>query len=271
MAFVSFLTDFGILDPFVGEMKGVLASLAPDARPVDLTHGIARGNIREGAWILERTWEAFPPGTVHVAVVDPGVGTDRRPLVARAGDRYFVGPDNGLLVPALDAAGSAEIREIGVRDPDHVPRGSTFDGRDRFTPAAASLVHGAGLDEFGPAVRDPVRLPSWRPHDGPGGWSVEIIRVDGYGNLVTTAEESFLREAFGEDWRDVRVQAGGERLDGVRTAYAEVPEGTELISIGGGGTLEISVRGGSAAERLGLGAGDRVFLADPAEGPEAVS
>ena len=158
------------------------------------------------------------------------------------------------------------IREIDMRDPDHRPRGTTFDGRDRFTPAAAALARGAALEELGPEVFDALPLPSWEPQEGPGGWSVEVIREDRYGNLVTTAEQGFLEERLGEDWRELKVRAGSTDLDGIKTAYADVPDGDALLTIGGSGTLEISVRGGSAAERTGVRSGDRVFLAAPDTG-----
>lgn len=265
MGVISLLTDFGLSDPYVGELKGVLLRLAPSARLVDLTHGVRPGAIREGAWVLASGYGWFPAGTCHVAVVDPGVGGSRRGLVASSGGHFFVGPDNGLLVPALESAGGAEIREISVRDPEHVRRGTTFDGRDVFAPIAARLHAGAPLSSLGPEVHDPVPMAPFRPRPVDHGWEVEIVRVDRFGNLVTVADEGFLRRELGEDWRSASVRVGGSSVRGIRLAYGDVPAGQPLLSIGGGGTLEISVRGGSARRLLGVGAGARVRLMAPEE------
>lgn len=265
MPLVTLLTDFGLGDPYVGEMKGVLLRLAPGTSIVDVTHGIRPGAIREGAWVLSRVWASFPDGTCHVVVVDPGVGSGRRGLVVSAGGHRFVGPDNGLLQAAFEPPG-AEIREIALRELEHVRRGTTFDGRDVFAPAAARLVLGAGVGEFGPEVTDPVSLAPFRPvrHPG-GGFVVEIVRTDRFGNLVTPLEEGFLREVFAEDWRSVAVIAGKVRLQGVKLAYTDVEPAEGVLTIGGAGTLEISVRDGNARKRLGLDAGDTVILEGPVD------
>ncbi len=262
---IALLTDFGVADPYVGEMKAVLLRLAPEARVVDVTHGVRPGAIREAAWILSRVWRSFPEGTCHVCVVDPGVGSARRGLAVAAGGHLFVGPDNGVLQAAFDAPGG-EIRELALRDLDHVRRGTTFDGRDVFAPAAARLVRGTPLGEAGPEVQDPVPLAPFRPvRRAEGGFTCEIVRTDRFGNLITTAEEGFLRDAFAEDWRAVTVVAGRTRVTGVRLAYADVAPGEPLLTIGGAGTLEISVRDGNARKRIGLEAGDTVVLEAPGE------
>ncbi len=265
MALITLLTDFGGSDSFVGEMKGAILSIDPTIRIVDLAHGVAAGNVREGAWVLSRTWDAFPPETCHLAVVDPGVGSERRAIAVRTADRWFVGPDNGLLMSAVDAAnGAREIREVAVRELDRPRRGTTFDGRDLFAPVAARLVTGAEFAQLGPEVHDPVGVGSFRPKPSGDMFEAEIIRTDRFGNLVTTADEAFLRSTFGEDWRRIRVHAGDTSLEGVLLGYAERPAGEALLTIGGAGTLEISVNRGSARKKLGLAAGDFVSL----EGPE---
>ena len=262
---IALLTDFGLSDPYVGEMKAVLLRLAPASPVVDVTHGVRPGAIREAGWILSRVFPQYPAGTVHVVVVDPGVGSGRRGLVVSAGGHLFVGPDNGVLQAAFEA-GSAEIRELAVRELDHVRRGTTFDGRDVFAPAAAGLASGADPATFGPEVTDPVTLPGYRPaRRAGGGFEAEIIRADRFGNLITTVEEGFLRETFGEDWRGASVTVGTTSIAGVRLAYADVGVGELLLSIGGSGTLEVSVHGGSARKHLGAGAGDRILLELPAD------
>jgi len=263
MRIITLLTDFGLRDPFVGEMKAVLLGLAPEARLVDLTHGVTAGGVREAAWILRKAWELFPAGTCHLVVVDPGVGGSRRALAASAGGHVFVGPDNGVLAPALASAGEPQVREIAVRELDRVRRGTTFDGRDVFAPAAARLARGAELAEFGPEIRDFLAVASFVPEPVPGGWSVEIVRADHFGNLVTTAEEDFLRRELGERWREARVRIGESWIEGIRLSYGEVAEGESLLSIGGSGTLEVSVNRGSARERHGAEPGERVLLAAP--------
>ncbi len=262
---LTLLTDFGLSDPYVGEMKAVLLRLAPEAAVVDVTHGVRPGAIREGGWILSRVWRSFPGGACHVCVVDPGVGSARRGLVVAAAGHLFVGPDNGILQTAFEQPG-AEIREIAFRELEHVRRGTTFDGRDVFAPTAARLLRGTAITEVGPEVQDPVPLAPFRPaRRADGGFACEIVRTDRFGNLITTAEEAFLRETFDEGWRSIAVVAGRTRVAGIRLAYADVPPGEALLTIGGSGTLEISVREGNARKRLGLNAGDTVILEAPAE------
>lgn len=266
MRLVTLLTDFGLADPYVGEMKAVLVRLAPGLTVIDLTHGIAPGAVREAAWVLRNAWSQFPPGTCHVAVVDPGVGSERRALAVDAGGHLFVGPDNGLLHPAWEAAGVVEIREISTRETEHRRRGTTFDGRDVFATVAARLATGLSPAQVGREVHDPVTLPSFTPRaQGAGVWEAEVVRVDRFGNLVTAADESFLREALGEDWRALEVLLGDTRLRGVRLGYEEVPRGEALLTIGGAGTLEVSINQGSARKHFGLKAGDTVRIEVPSE------
>jgi S-adenosylmethionine hydrolase len=245
-------------------MKAVAKSIAPDLEIVDVTHGIAPGAVREAAWVLRKAWSLFPEGTCHVAVVDPGVGSGRRALAASAAGHTFVGPDNGLLVAALhSAAGDREIREITLREIDHRRRGTTFDGRDVFAPTGARLATGLRLGEVGPEVHDPIPLLAFDPVPVDDGWDVEIVRVDRFGNLVTVVEESFLRESFGEDWRAVSVLVGDRSVAGIRSSYEDVGAGEALLTIGGSGPLEVSVRGGSARDEFSGAPGGRIRLHRP--------
>ncbi len=274
MPLISLLTDYGHDDPFVGEMKAVILGVFGAASIVDLSHGVAPGAIREAAWILSRSWSTFPAGTCHLAVVDPGVGADRRPIAAAWGGHLFVGPDNGILGPALEMAADGstpEVREIAVREIERVRRGSTFDGRDVFAPVAARLASGLPLAEVGPEIHDLVSLRTFAPTPAAGGWEGEIIRVDHYGNLVTTIEETFLKEKFGEDWRDVRVRVGDRGLAGIRLAYADVEAGELVLTIGGAGTLEISANRASARETVGVAPGERVRVERPGDDGAAES
>jgi S-adenosylmethionine hydrolase len=252
MPLLSLLTDFGLSDPFVGEMKGIAKRVSPNLEMIDVTHGIARGDVREAAWVLAKAWRMFPEGTCHVAVVDPGVGTGRKALAASAAGHLFVAPDNGLLMPALESIpGDRELREVTLREIDHRRRGTTFDGRDLFAPIGARLASGLRLAELGPEVHDPVGMAPFRPVPADDAWDVEIVRVDRFGNLVTVVEEAFLREKFEEDWRAVSVRVGDRRISGVQSGYEDVGPGEPLLTVGGSGTLEVAVRGGSARELLG--------------------
>ncbi len=267
MPLVTLLTDFGLADSYVGELKGVLLRTGPDLRWVDLSHHVSPGNVREGAWLLLHAWDLFPAGTVHLTVVDPGVGGARRPLAARGGGHFFVGPDNGLLAPALQAAAAErEIREISYRELERPRRGTTFDGRDVFAPVAAKLALGAPLHEIGPEASSLMPLASFGPTPREGAWEAEVVRADRFGNLVTVAGEDFLRRELGKRWRDVSVRVGEREIRGVRIAYEEVPPGDLLLTIGSAGTLEISCRGGSAREVTGCAPGERVTLRALPEG-----
>jgi hypothetical protein len=260
MSPISLLTDFGLRDPFVGELKAELLAGGCET-VIDLTHEIEPGNVREASWVLLKSWDRFPPGTCHLAVVDPGVGSARRAVAAAAGRHRFVGPDNGILAPALRAAGDAVVHEIAASAAGSTRRGTTFDGRDVFAPAAARLAAGASLAELGPSVGEIARLPPFDPVPDGDGWSAEVIRVDRFGNVVTVFEECFLRSAFGEGWPRITAIAGGRAVQGIRRAYEEVGEGDLLLTIGGSGTLEICMNRGRAADRLALRAGDRVHVA----------
>ncbi|MGQ0722316.1 MAG: SAM hydrolase/SAM-dependent halogenase family protein [Candidatus Eiseniibacteriota bacterium] len=259
MPAISVLTDFGLRDPFVGELKAELLRGGCET-VIDLTHEIDPGNVREASWVLLKSWARFPSGTCHLAVVDPGVGSARRAIVAAAGGHRFVGPDNGILAAALADAGGAVIHEIAAPVPASARRGTTFDGRDLFAPAAARLARGAALAEFGPKIGEIVRLAPFDPVPDGGGWSAEVIRVDRFGNVVTVVEESFLRSAFGEGWTGITVTAGGRAVRGIRRAYDEVGAGEPLLTIGGSGTLELCVNRGRASDGLALRAGDSVRI-----------
>ena len=270
MPLVTLLTDFGLTDSYVGELKAALLRGEADLRWVDLSHNVSPGGVREAAWLLLHAWDFFPAGTVHLAVVDPGVGGTRRPLAARAGGHFFVGPDNGLLAPALHAAGcEPEIREISYRELEWPRRGTTFDGRDVFAPVAAKLAAGVPLHQVGPDAAGLTQLEPFAPTPCDGGWEVEVVRADRFGNLVTVASEAFLRREFGEKWRDVLVRVGAHEVRGVRIAYEEVPAGELLLTIGSAGTLEVSCNRGCALDMTGCVSGNKVTLRALAEGEAA--
>lgn len=247
---VALLTDFGTRDPYVGVMKGVMLGLCPDLVFVDLTHEVAPQEVREGSFHLWASYRFFPSGTVFLAVVDPGVGSGRRAMALFAQDRFFVAPDNGLLTPFLKDP--FEAREIPV-PPEASP---TFHGRDVFAPAAAQIACRGALPKEWPAITDPVRSPWPEPHRKGDQIEGEVLHVDRFGNLITNIPGDWLKPG-------VIVEVQGVRIRGLKRTYAEVPPGAFLALVGSSGLLEISVREGSAAQRLKAGQGAKVRIGLP--------
>ena len=249
MTIVTLTTDFGSRDPWVGIVKGVILARCPTARLVDLTHEVSAQDVLEGMLVLAAAVPYFPPGTVHLAVVDPGVGSERRPLAVEAGGQRFVGPDNGLLSVAYDQPGWRAVR---LTAPAHqlTPLSRTFHGRDVFAPAAAALAGGIALEALGPRVDDPRRLePPRARRDGPA-TTGEVVRVDRFGNLLTSITAADVTAVAGP----VVVEVGGQRVPLV-DAYAAVAPGQAAGIVGSEDRLEVFVRDGSAAVALGLGRG----------------
>lgn len=258
MPIVTLTTDFGHRDPFVGIVKGVVLGICPDARLVDLTHEVAPGDIEGAALAVEQAVGFFPPGTIHLAVVDPGVGSARRALGVEASVGVFVGPDNGLF--SFVFAGP-EWRAVSLEAPAYrLPDVSrTFHARDVFAPAAAHLACGADLARFGPRVLEPVRLPrrGWRRE----GDSVigEVIEWDRFGNLLTSVTTEAV-ECLGSP-SDVVVFVDGRRVGGVAPSYSALPEGTIGAIFGSSGRVEIFARNADARALLGARRGTLIRVA----------
>jgi hypothetical protein len=242
---ITLITDFGTADGYVGEMKGVILSLVEDVEVVDITHDIPPQDVDRARLTLARVWRRFPKGTIHVVVVDPGVGSTRNALAASSDDRFLVGPDNGVLSPALLTRG-AQVIELPVPP----TAAATFHGRDLFAPAAAALARGESLETLGVAAKEPIirRTPeAKRAADG----SVvgEVIAVDRFGNAVTNL---------------IALRGGVVEVNGttvpIRRVYAEVEPGAPVAVVGSTGFIEIAVRDGSAATQLAIGRGTRVVL-----------
>lgn len=242
-------TDFGLTDHYVGTMKGVVAAQAPGIEMVDITHGVPAFDIAEGAFAIAQAYPFFPEGTVHVVVVDPGVGTARRPIAVRACGHLFVAPDNGVLSQVIEDALDHEARQIRVRH--GLPSLSdTFHGRDLFAPAGARLAAGLPFGEVGPRVRDLRLLPPARPSEG----VARVLHVDTYGNVVTGFRPGDLRAG---DCLRLSGVAVCERA----SSYASVKDGRPFLVTGSSGFLEVSVNRASAARTLGVRAGDSVTIA----------
>lgn len=258
MPVVTLLTDFGTADYFVAAMKGVILSRCPAAVLVDVTHEVPPQDVRAGAFTLLATYREFPAGTVHLAVVDPGVGSDRRPVVASAGGHLFVGPDNGLLGYVLAREPGARVHHLTRDALFRKPLSTTFHGRDVFAPAAAALAAGARPEELGPEVADFVRMDLARPRrTGDGALEGVMLHVDRFGNCVT----SFTREEVPEG-RGVRVTVRGREIRSIRRYFAEegAKAGEPFGIWGSAGFLELAVYRGSAAGLLGAAAGEPVTL-----------
>ena len=253
MTLVSLTTDFGTRDPYAAAMKGVLLEGCPDARIVDLTHEIGPHDVLEGALFLAAAVPYFPAGTIHVAVVDPGVGTGRRGLVAATAGQLVVCPDNGLLT-LLARRYEVTARAIENRALFRTPVSPTFHGRDVFAPVAAYLACGGDVSKVGPPIEDLVRLPLPEPARSGGVVRGEVIHIDHFGNAVTNIDAP----AFDALDRPLAVAAGGRELGHLKLTYGDVPAGDALALIGSAGLLEVAVREASAADRLGLRLGDAV-------------
>ena len=254
---ITLTTDFGTRDPFVGAMKGVILRIAPQARLVDLTHEVAPHDVWEAALALEAAVGFFPPGTVHLAVVDPGVGSARRPLAVSARGQHFVGPDNGLFSFLFAEEGwSAVCLEAAAY---RLPRVSpTFHGRDIFAPAAAHLALGTPLRAFGSPVADPVliRWPSARREAG--ALVGEVLHADRFGNLVASLRAADL-EGLGPG-ESLVVEVEGKEVGGIVGCFADLPPRGAGALVGSSDRLEIAVREGSALEKTGARRGSRVSV-----------
>jgi hypothetical protein len=249
---VTLLTDFGLQDAYVGVMKGVLLARVAHLRIVDLTHAIAAQDILGAAWQLAQAWPFFPTGSVHVAVVDPGVGSERSILVAEDRGHAFLAPDNGLLGPVL--SGAARVFELDLERYARPETSRTFHGRDLFAPAAAALAGGLEPRELGPPAES-GRGGAWPEvqETASGELRVEVLCVDHFGNLITTLPAARLAGAAWSVW------VGTRELPLLRT-YADVEPGEPLALIGSCGTLEVSVRDGHAGALLDARAGSQVCL-----------
>ena len=250
---VTLLTDFGLDDAYVGSVKGVLLTVNPRVRLVDLTHTVPPQDIRRAALLLEAAWRYFPRGSVHLAVVDPGVGGSRRPIAIEAGGHYFVGPDNGLFGFCFDLPGARGVVLADARY-HRRPVSRTFHGRDIFAPVAAHCSRGVRLAALGPPLRHPVRLSGAEPRRLGGRVDGEVLLVDRFGNLLTSLRGRDLPGPA--DWGVLRI--GGARIRGLAGTYAERPQGALGALIDSSGRVEVFVRAGSARRRLGVGPGAAV-------------
>ncbi len=281
---IAILTDFGLQDAYVGVMKGVLLRLCPSARLADLTHAILPQNVRQAAYTLWSAYRYFPPQTVFLVVVDPGVGTPRAPIAVQTAQGCFVAPDNGVLSYALR---ELEVRAaVRLENPTYQlqPTSHTFHGRDIFSPAAAYLACGVPIAELGPPLENWQQLPPPTLRAENGLLRGEVLHIDRFGNVITSigrlswkdAHTLHLAPAFGAqtapalDFSAQRcaVRFRGHTLQGVQPTYGAVPVGTLTALVGSSGMLELGINQGNAARALGAALGDEVTVALRAEGRE---
>lgn len=262
--FISFLSDYGLQDGFVGTCHGVMKRIAPDVEIIDVTHGIEPQQVLQGALVLADTLEFMPLG-VHLAVVDPGVGGARRPLALEDGDgRLYVGPDNGLLIPAAEAGGGiAAAHELANPGYALQPVSRTFHGRDLFAPAAAHLALGVPLAELGPPVDQEVlvRIAVPEPEIAPPRIVATALVIDRFGNVQLNVDRSALDEAGAEPGTRVSLDLAAGRWPAVvARTFADVASGDLVVFEDSSGKVALAVSGGSAAKALGLSVGERVWI-----------
>lgn len=276
---ITLTTDFGVRDAYVGAMKGVMVDIAPEAQFVDITHEIPPQDVRHAAYVLWSALPYFPASSVHLVVVDPGVGTRRKAIAAETPWGLVVGPDNGVFSYVWASAPHRRVVSLTNAHYHRSEVSHTFHGRDIFAPAAAHLAAGVPLLELGPDIDDPIRLPDPTLTLETGRIRGEVLAIDHFGNAVTSigrarwmGDTLIVDGVFGDvetlafRAREVRVIAAGQRIEGIRSTYGGVAHGEALALIGSTGMLEIAVNQGHGASALGLSVGDpvEVQLADSA-------
>jgi len=261
ISLITLLTDFGDRDYFVASMKGVICGINPQVRIIDLSHHVTPHQIEEAAYLLKASYAYFPDGTVHVAVVDPGVGSTRRPLLVATSRYFFIAPDNGLLSYIYQEETDVEVRQIENKQYRLDSEGATFDGRDLFAPAAAWLTKGQPPGSYGPLITDAVRLslhePDWKGDVLAG----TIIYVDHFGNLISNLTPFHVKEVQGKTKKpDVSIRIAGVTMNGLVRSYSQGDRLAPHALINSNGQVEVFVQEGSAAERLNVGRGEKIEL-----------
>jgi hypothetical protein len=258
---VTFTTDFGLSDPFVGTMHGVVLNIQPDTRIVDICHSVASYDIFDGAWTISQAYRFFPPRTVHVVIVDPGVGGARRPIIAETEDHIFVAPDNGVLSLIETREPKFVVRQITAERYFLHPVSQTFHGRDIFAPAAGWLSKGVDPSEFGPEISDYVRAPLPQVERiGGDTFRGVVIKVDKFGNLITNIGRLEAPELFAGGTTAASFLIAGEIITRLCRSYAEGAEDEVFAIIGSSGYLELAAKQASAAEKLAAGVGSPVGI-----------
>ena len=255
---ITLMTDFGTSDHYVGVMKGVILNINPQVQIVDVTHAIPPQDVSGAAFLIDSAYRYFPTGTIHVIVVDPGVGSERRAIVCQTETAYFVCPDNGILTHIL--RDEERIHTVAVENSAYFLSqvSNTFHGRDIFAPVAAHLSRGVPIDKLGSPVAQPVQLPIPKPQLTDKAIIGQVIWIDSFGNLVTNISHEILQVLEGRD--NVVIHAGSAEIDHLNRSYTESAVGEALAIVGSFNRLEISINQGNAAQVLGLKRGDTITI-----------
>tara|TARA_R110002096_G_scaffold428478_4_gene640229 strand:- start:16626 stop:17414 length:789 start_codon:yes stop_codon:yes gene_type:complete len=254
---ITLTSDFGLQDHYVSAMKAAMLEVAPEARMIDVSHEIPPQDIMAGAWVIRNAAFMFPEKSVHLVVVDPGVGTNRNPVVVKMNGHYFVGPDNGIFSLLYD---EYEYEAVKLTNPDfwRDQRSRTFDGRDIFGPVAAHLSKGVPMSELGEPIKEMV-VYHWAipigDKDGLQGW---VLHIDRFGNLITNISESLMKEYVGE--RKVKIYVGTTVIGNIVNTFGDVEEGDPAVFLGSSGMLEIGINKGNAAKLLSVHKGAQISI-----------
>lgn len=256
---ITFLTDFGAKNSYAAQMKAVAATIT-DAKFIDITHDVTPHDIKEGAFILKTSIPYFPPGSIHVAVVDPGVGTNRKPIVIVTRTQILIGPDNGLLIPAARTLGEFNIYQITNPNLMIKPVSNTFHGRDIFTPAAANIANGLPFDQIGPQINDYVNLNLDDAVITDKTATGKILSIDNFGNIITNINNFQLSKFLKYD-KKIMAFIGKKHYEiPFLKTYDNIDKGKLLATIGSSNNLEISLNQGNAAEKLKAKTGDEIKI-----------
>jgi len=262
MAIITLTTDFGESDHYVGLMKGVMLGIAPDATLVDISHALPPQDLRAGSYVLDAVVDCFPDGTIHCAVVDPGVGSARRAVCIQTGRAYLVGPDNGLFSAYLQREPMRRAVRLTNATYHRQPVSDTFHGRDIFAPVAAHLAAGVAMDELGEPIDGVLHLPLSEPNEADDGTlQLTVLHIDHFGNLITDLpRDAFERWLDDRNPDDVELRLPATHINGIHRTFADVSDGELVAYFGSTGRLEIAIRNGNAAESLDVGRGRSLTL-----------
>jgi hypothetical protein len=261
MAVITLLTDYGIKDSYVAEVKGVILRINPDATIVDISHDVGNYEISSGAFHMARSAPYFPRGTTHVGVVDPTVGSKRKAIMIKTENAWFVGPDNGLLAPAAERLGVQKIFEIKSHPEFPLKVSEVFDGRDLFGPTGALLSKGVPPEEIGVEIEEYIRLEKFQTEIKEDTIYTEIIHLDGFGNCITNVTYSTLEKLGVRNETQFEVELDNKNIIlPYVPRFSCMPEGEPLLLVAGGGYLEIAVNQGNAQKKFGLKKGDKISL-----------
>jgi len=256
---ITLTTDYGTNDHLVGTMKGVILKINPDVTIVDISHNVTAYDLLDGALTIGSAYSYFPPKTIHVVVVDPGVGTERRPLLVSAQNQYFIAPDNGVLSVIFEREDNVVVRHANVEHYYLSPVSNTFHGRDVFAPVAAWLTKGWQTPSMGDEITDYKKFSMPKPKEAEGGLKGVVLRVDAFGNLITNFRAEHLAENAQENG-NFKMQVGTQAVTKLVDTFAHGAAGEPIAYVGSSGYIEIGVNKGSAARTLALGRGTPVIL-----------